>query len=57
MKRFSKYDITRAIIGLNLEEAKNISLFNGYNFGGDIKFWSINYEVEGDKIKKAWINI
>lgn len=48
-KRF-KYSLIDSIIGMDFEYANKLCLFNGYNLGGNVKFWSIDYKLD-DKNK------
>jgi hypothetical protein len=45
-----RYDILESIIGLDYKSAYDICQFNGYKLGGDVKFWSIKYEIFNDRI-------
>jgi len=48
------YSIVDAIIGMNYDKAREICLFNGYNLGGNVKFWSISFKLnEYNKIIEA----
>jgi len=50
------YNITERIIGMDFEKAKEICLFNGYNLGGNVRFWSISYKLsENNKIIEAFL--
>lgn len=50
------YSIVDAIIGMNYDKAREICLFNGYNLGGNVRFWSISYKLKNNKIIEACIN-
>jgi hypothetical protein len=54
-KRF-RYDLLQSIVGMDFEKAKEICLFNGYNLGGNVRFWSISYKLsENNKIIEAFL--
>jgi hypothetical protein len=55
VKRFN-YDISKSVIGMEFEKAREICLFNGYNLGGNVRFWSISYKLdENNKIIEAFL--
>lgn len=51
-KRFN-YNLIDSIIGMNFESVNKLCLSNGYKLGGNVKFWSISYELNDDKIISA----
>jgi hypothetical protein len=53
IKRFN-YNLLQTINGLEIEKAKELCYYNGYILGGNVKFWSVKYELKNNLIYKAY---